>query len=574
MTKKRRRDHRDTNLQLGLTANRAGAGDVEDCLAELEQLSGLDQVVPSAPPPLDVAPSAKRRKIVQETKVVAAAESIEATSEDALWDPKLTKPCLAKDAMERITAWNSSLNLWITKGTYTPGLLPSFETEVARHFQVEKLSKHLLQTGLKMPAFERWLLDARMEERERQEAYSTTDAILPNAQPGYKACQRLTEELVESGIEQKEATKIVKELCRRTATAIAEVASQRRRYAHKIPLHKGDKIELEKHDKIYSLLYASKNYKKPFCIRLAKSHYEKLQQMFLYTHNHSQLTSKLGTSVLRGKALHAFHYIIMTVLLRYSSLSGGQLLLEMRGGGMQGAIHGLVFQVLRDCFADGPMLECFASPLNAYLPAFGSAFPGIDFHFGSVGDFTQQTISHGCCEANPPFTPGIMNAMVERIEHCLAEAARTRKALTFAVIVPTVPEQMNNAACAKRFAATPFRRMTESPSCRKHIVLAAREHGYIAGAQHLKTTRYKYSIFETSVILLQSEASRKVALPEDFEERIREAFQSRHLSEARGPKKQKAVTSTEQEERPESDEASQSDEDSNDSESGGDSECS
>ncbi|GKY98982.1 hypothetical protein MPSEU_000853900 [Mayamaea pseudoterrestris] len=541
MTKKRR----SNNLQVGLSvsAKRAAAGDVEDCLAELEQLQNAGLAPAGAAVAVNAAslPAVKRSKLVHLEASPASSDNTKINA-NLLWDVTLTKPRLTKDAMERTQAWNNSLHLWITQGTYTPGLLPSFETEVARHFQVEKLSKYLLETcrGLKMPAFERWLLDAKLEEKQRAKdfAHAATDAILPNAQPNYKACQRLVEEMVESGLDQKVASKYMKELCRLATTAVTEVVSQSRRYAHKIPLHKGDKIELEKHDKIYSLLYASKRYKKPFCIRLAKTHYEKLHQMFLHTHNHHSQASNKLPSVLRGKALHAFHYIIMTVLLRYSSLSGGQLLLEMRGGGMQGAIHGQVFEVLRKSFSEGPMLECFASPLNAYLPSFGSAFPEIDWHFGSVGDFAQQTVSSGCCEANPPFTPGIMHAMAEQIEECLAEANRKHKTLTFAVIVPTVPDDVTKAACAKRFAATPFRRMTASASCRHHLVLAAREHGYIAGAQHLKTTRYKYSIFDTSLIMLQSDESLKVPLPDGFEERIREAFQSRHLSEVGKLKKQ------------------------------------
>lgn len=543
MPKKRRRNDGDT-LHLSLSVNSSNApgySDMEGCLAELEQLCGLDQVVlPPVPQSEAYSPNKKKNKTSPATNL-SENELNKDDNKLKLWDPTITKPRFPKESLERIESWNTALNLWITRGTYTPGLLPSFETEVARHFQVEKLSKYLLETckGLKMPTFERWLLDSKMEERSRDNTadldnHATSDAILSNrVQHYFQASQRLIEEMVEAKLSHKEATKVVKELCRRTHAAVAEVSAQSRRYAHKIPLQKGDRIELEKHDQIYSLLYNSKKYKKPFCIRLAKTHYYKLQQMFW--HVHGQATTRIiRSSSTSGatKALHAFHYIIMTVLLRYSSLSGGQLLLEMRGGGMQGAIHGQVFQELRESFPSGPLLECFASPLNAYVPTFCSAFPDIDWHFGSVGDFMSHLITSGCCEANPPFTPGLMSAMVQRIEYCLAEADRKKTALTITVIVPTVQDTLTDAACAKRFAATPFRRMVASPSCRMHIVLSAREHGYIAGAQHLKTKRYKYSIFETSVIVLQSQASRQQAVSDGFEQRIRDAFRSLHLIEA------------------------------------------
>jgi hypothetical protein len=171
----------------------------------------------------------------------------------------------------------------------------------------------------------------------------------------------------------------------------------------------------------------------------------------------------------------------------------------------------------------------------------------LDWHFGSVGDFTSHLITSGVCEANPPFTPGLIQAMVDRIEFCLSQADRLGKSLTFVVVVPTVPNDVTHAACAKRMAAPGFQRMTGSASCRLHIILGARQHGYIAGAQHLKTKRYKYSLFETSVILLQSEAARKQPLPDQLEERIRESFQSLHLTEATPKSKEKEKASGEKE---------------------------
>ena len=64
------------------------------------------------------------------------------------------------------------------------------------------------------------------------------------------------------------------------------------------------------------------------------------------------------------------------MLLRYKAL---------HGHGFQAAIGKPVWQVLRARMDVG--CECFASPLNAYLPSYGSAFADVDAPFGSRGSF-------------------------------------------------------------------------------------------------------------------------------------------------------------------------------------------
>ena len=86
----------------------------------------------------------------------------------------------------------------------------------------------------------------------------------------------------------------------------------------------GKKVFLEKNDKdeLWSLTYRHKKLKKPFIIKINASHYNKLMAM------HTRSTND-------DVSLHAFHFILFCTLLRYSSLSGGQLLQDLRGGGMQ-----------------------------------------------------------------------------------------------------------------------------------------------------------------------------------------------------------------------------------------------
>jgi hypothetical protein len=79
---------------------------------------------------------------------------------NVLYDPTLpTRPFnTTSELRERISTWNRAMNVWQKSGKYTPGLLPSFDVEVARHFKVQSLSSFLLEScpELKMPAFERW----------------------------------------------------------------------------------------------------------------------------------------------------------------------------------------------------------------------------------------------------------------------------------------------------------------------------------------------------------------------------------------------------------------------------------
>ena len=429
---------------------------------------------------------------------------------------------------DRIETWNRSVLAWATHhgGNYPPGLLPNIEEEIARHFHVQESSKFLLEQGndLRMPMFERWLLDSRLEDsKSRDPIFPMT--LLPQSSA---ACHRLSEELAQNGLNTEKVREIVGELCRKVTVAGQELAAKSETYHKTSPLKKGDRMDLEDHNTTVTLIYSRKKWKKPFCFSLNKSHYQKLKDRFF--HLHTLTTTKLDPD--SKNVIRAFHLVVVALMLRYSSMSGGQLLQDLRGGGMQGAIHEKVFDVLRETW-DGPWIEGFASPLNVFLPTYGSAFPDLDWHFGSIGSFwdTSYVRKGGCCcEANPPFSPGLMTKMVDHIHDQLKKADRLGTRLTFVVVVPTAGSGKDRVV--QKAALDSFKQMTDSPWCRKHIKLSAREHGYIEGAQHLRTTKYKQSSYDTSVILLQSTTSKQMDLDErNFEKKIRGAFASQHDEE-------------------------------------------
>ena len=238
---------------------------------------------------------------------------------------------------------------------------------------------------------------------------------------------------------------------------------------------------------------------------------------------------------------------------------------------MQGAIHDTVF----DCFAkwfgaNGSGTECFASPFNANIPQYYSAFPSpdIDGFFGSNGDFFRldaKTLRPGWYEANPPFSPGVMQKMAKRLMELLHVARERDIDVTFIVIIPSCRMDSNNsndeqdASHGERTKMKKRKKKRKHDSeadeksntnalthaihhsalssfnmlvknCSSHIVLSKRDHGYVEGSQHLRPTQFKESQYDTSVIVLRSNSS-TVTDTEAFETDLREAFKSRHLAE-------------------------------------------
>ena len=227
---------------------------------------------------------------------------------------------------------------------------------------------------------------------------------------------------------------------------------------------------------------------------------------------------------------------------------------------MQGAIHEKAFAFLGEfCAGIGHQLagECFASPLNANLGIGmyrSGFFRDIDKHFGSIGDFFQwKSSSIGknnnlWYEANPPFAPGLMREMVVKLIEHLEAADEKKVSLTFAIIVPACDDADaagGDVPVARQFAAASFNAMLQSEYQSHHILLSSGDHGYVEGAQHLRPTRFKTSMYDTSVIVLQSKQARRDMKKLGgnwrgrFEKGIRASFQSEHESETLGRKKKK-----------------------------------
>ena len=556
----------------------AGGSSLDDCMAEMMfqgQTPKKSQLGDSIP-----VDDTTRFDSADTTKDASSNQKKREKSRQPSWIQQANKQNSSSKTMmstEDVDNWNRNFLTWAKGGIYTPGLLPNIDQEITRNFKVKELSTLLLKNesvsgkDLRMPVFERWLLDSKHEEVVEGIA---GDCVLPlQSSPDSEASQRLLTELVskQNAVEKDDAEKTIAKLCRTTNLMCQELLSQEDRYRRQSPLNKGDRLNktIQSSNDVVSFEYSRKRWKKPFCFKLNLSHYNKLKDRFLEIHPNLVFGgSKTARNHVEAKIERSFHVIVLALLLRYSALSGGGLLDDLRGGGMQGAIHSSVFQVLQSHFSQGKTsgsqqfwFEGFASPFNATLPQFASAFPDLDWHFGSVGRFLDcrfegeiesDTDSGGeYCEANPPFSPGIMFWMANHMLEALERADEKGCRLTFVVVVPSVDrssrknaktDHNDSTAVAKHLAEKSFRRMTSSAYCTKHVQLNAREHGYVEGAQHLRPTQYKESSYDTSIIILQSRANESNL--KELENNLRLAFSSRHKTELM-ERKRKASSSVE-----------------------------
>jgi len=349
-----------------------------------------------------------------------------------------------------------------------------------------------------------------------------------------------------------------------------------------------------------------------------RGHYQKLCELharFASTGTGRGGAAAAGAAASASGEAFARDEAILALLLRYNALSGGAP--DGSGGGMQGAIHGELFDCLK--LRLGVTMECFASPLNCRFGRYCSAFPDTDGCFGSLGSFFDFWPLEGSFEANPPFVPAVrrsldkiaspprvldpppslkntllitfhrplprssrviltscrcqvvedmarhMEALLQR--SCDAAGPRPLDActdgslrpLSFVVVIPHCDEQQHTrapkairpvlngrgeVAVATQRRAVPeaslpgWKLLRHSKFAVKHILVAAQEHGYCEGSQHVRRTRFKTSRFATSVFILQNGAARR-AWPVDQAvcRAVRAAFASKFEAELEGRRK-------------------------------------
>lgn len=197
-----------------------------------------------------------------------------------------------------------------------------------------------------------------------------------------------------------------------------------------------------------------------------------------------------------------FEQHLAAMLLRYSIMMEPSRETSFSGVNLHAAIPPAMFTMLSQRL--GVTTESFASPLNATLRYFMSAFPDTDAPFGCIGSFFRYDFRHGglpsttptqlgpsgSYEANPPFTEDMIQAMIDRMSVLLQQADEKNTALSFFVVVPNWSVPQVDA-------------IRNSPWKRFDMVVPASQHRFIAGQQHIQNTMFTAN-FDTYVAILQS----------------------------------------------------------------------
>ncbi len=217
--------------------------------------------------------------------------------------------------------------------------------------------------------------------------------------------------------------------------------------------------------------------------------------------------SDLAPAASGGRA--ALHYRIFALVMRYSSLHDDDEI----------SLGPPVWKVLQRHL--GVACEAYASPLNAYLPAYASPFADVDAPFGSRGSFAVIAPVAGSFAAAPPSVPALIAGCIDRVLRLLdtSSAATGGPALSFCVVL-RAPDP------------GALERLTRSHYCKRVVRVASAEHGVVRGGAYAKLRRaheppYAPARDDAVVAVLQTEkAARKWPADGAFEEALRAAFGS------------------------------------------------
>lgn len=194
---------------------------------------------------------------------------------------------------------------------------------------------------------------------------------------------------------------------------------------------------------------------------------------------------------------------VYVMLLRHGSV--------VRGDPAQHSmIPDTVMTLLRKWGCEG---ECFATPLNARMPAFCSPFADCDACFGSLGNFFDFWPLEGSFEANPPFF--INNAaIVKHLAELLQRAQTACKPLSF-VLIHT--EEHHNI-CKQHSVFNSF--------IRSELLLEKDRHYYQEGAYFCRAQPSAYLPRFRSCVLFTAtlEGTRKWPVTPDLLDGIEGAF--------------------------------------------------
>jgi len=154
--------------------------------------------------------------------------------------------------------------------------------------------------------------------------------------------------------------------------------------------------------------------------------------------------------------------LVFCMLCRYDALCGPG---PKEGGGLQAALPPEVFDALALDAGGGSCVECFASPLTCRQAGwrYCSLFGDLDVFVGSLGSFFGSSLLPefigGVFQINPPFSPGVVERLTDKLLAALSRAEAIGTSLQFTVFLPGVP----TAAASSSGVRSAIDRLMESP---------------------------------------------------------------------------------------------------------------
>lgn len=180
-----------------------------------------------------------------------------------------------------------------------------------------------------------------------------------------------------------------------------------------------------------------------------------------------------------------------------------------------------------DCHA--PTLHMRAQPSQAFAhsrarcihsPCPRPGFADVDAPFGSIGSFFDFHPMTGSFQANPPFVPPLVTAMVAHMRSLLDAADRRRAPLLFATVVGA------SAAMRRSAAWQALLNLASSAHGRAHWDIPLHRHGYTDGHAHISTEAARMSSCPSAVFIFATTAAHAAFPPtSDKEAAVRAGMQ-------------------------------------------------
>jgi hypothetical protein len=344
---------------------------------------------------------------------------------------------------------------------------PTLVQELARRRESERLCAVLesacAKKGLRGPpkdGFVRWVFTRKMleppEQWHRGDGAEMFDPIFPSR--GERDAG-LEDELMKMGLSVADAVAILALLAKESRWSVDAVARTVAAGEAKTAVE----VKKQKGDKAYELTFSGVS------LHVTSVIWERLEKRYQNA-NRSEFVKDMWL-----------------LLCRYRSLTGE---------GYQGAVRREGLKYLYNRYQ--VKHECFASPLNAYLETFTSAFVDTDKVFGSLGSFfnLRETLrakgqAGGSFEVNPPFVEEIMLATSLYLDMWLQDA----DPLSFFIFYPG-------------WSDTPGFEVLKQSRFRRHLkFLPKRDHTYLPGYQHLPDREgHSIAYADSYIVVMQNDA--------------------------------------------------------------------